>query len=97
MTNENENENLIETIDEDGNKTYFEIVDMITVDDIEYALLIPQCEDEECCEHDDEEEEILVMRVKRDGEEFTFEEIEDDEEFERVEKYVEQLEDEIDD
>ena len=85
-----ENENFIETVDEEGNKVSFELVDIVTVDDVEYALLLPK-------DVKDEDGEILVMRLKKDGEEFSFEAIEDDEEFDKVAQYIEELEDEIDD
>ena len=37
------------------------------------------------------------MRLKKDGEDFSFEAIEDDEEFDKVAQYIEEVEDEIDD
>lgn len=86
----NENEELIETVDEEGNKVTFELLDVVTVDDVEYALLLPK-------DVKDEDGEILVMRLKKDGEEFSFEAIEDDEEFNKVAEYIEELEDEIED
>ncbi len=85
-----ENDELIETIDEEGNKVTFELVDIVTVDDIEYALLFPKNSEE-----NEEDGELLVMRLKKEGEEFTFEAIEDDEEFNKVAEYIEELEDEI--
>ena len=85
-----ENDELIETIDEEGNKVTFELVDIVTVDDIEYALLFPKNSEE-----NEEDSELLVMRLKKEGEEFTFEAIEDDEEFNKVAEYIEELEDEI--
>ena len=88
----NENDNIIETFDDEGNKVTFELIDIVTVDDVEYALLLPSETTEE-----DDENEVLVMRLKKDGEEFTFEAIEDDEEFEKVAQYIEEVEDEIDD
>ncbi len=92
------NEELIETYDEDGNKVEFELLDIVTVDDIEYALLLPKCYEHcDCEEHNhDEEPEVLVMRLKKDGEEYSFESIEDDDEFNKVTQYIEELEDEID-
>ncbi|MBE7705335.1 MAG: DUF1292 domain-containing protein [Cyanobacteria bacterium SIG29] len=84
----NQNDELIETIDENGNKVTFELIDIVTVDDIEYALLLPK-------DVEDEEGEILVMRLKKEGDEFTFEAIEDDDEFNKVAEYIEELEDEI--
>ena len=86
----NENEELIETVDEEGNKVTFELLDVVTVDDVEYALLLPK-------DVKDEDGEILVMRLKKDGEEFSFEAIEDDDEFNKVAEYIEELEDEIED
>ncbi len=84
-----ENEQIIETIDEEGNKVSFELIDIVSVDDVEYALLIP-------VENKDEDEaEILVMRLKKDADEYTFEIIDNDEEFNKVAAYVEELEDEI--
>ena len=88
----NKNEQIIETVDEQGNKVSFELLDIVTVEDIEYALLIPVEKSE-----NEEENEVLVMRLKKDGEDFTFEAIEDDEEFDKVAQYIEEIEDEIDD
>ncbi len=88
----NKEEQFIETFDEDGNKVTFELLDIVTVDDIEYALLLPQNTETEDCES-----EVLVMRLKKDGEEYTFETIEDDEEFDKVAQYIEEIEDEIED
>lgn len=88
----NENEELIETVDEEGNKVTFELLDVVTVEDVEYALLLPKD-----VKDDEEEGEILVMRLKKDGEEYSFEAIEDDEEFNKVAEYIEELEDEIED
>ena len=88
----NKNEQIIETVDENGNKVSFELLDIVTVEDIEYALLIPVEKSE-----NEEENEVLVMRLKKDGEDFTFEAIEDDEEFDKVAQYIEEIEDEIDD
>lgn len=93
MSNENDNTAIV--VDEEGNEIKLEILDMFTLDDVEYALLMPaEHHHEEDC---DCEEEIIVMRVKRDGEEYYFEQIEDDAEFEKVTEYIEELEDEIED
>lgn len=88
---EKNNENLVETIDEQGNKVTFELIDIVTVDDVEYALLIPPEN------KDDEDAEILVMRFKKDGEDYSFEMIEDDEELDKVAQYIEEIENEIED
>ena len=88
----NKDEQIIETFDENGKKVSFELLDIVAVDDVEYALLLPQELEEGM-----EEGEILVMKLKKDGEEFSFEAIEDDEEFNKVAEYIEELEDEIED
>lgn len=86
----NKNEDLIETFDENGNKVTFELLDIVAVDDVEYALLLPTDADE-----NEDESEVLLMRLKKDGEEYSFEAIDDDEEFNKVAAYIEELEDEI--
>ena len=68
------------------------VLDNPTVEDVEYALLLPASDAK-----DDEEGEILVMRVRKEGEEYSFEVIEDDDEFNRIAEYIEELEDEIED
>lgn len=72
---ENDEKQLIETVDEEGNVINFELFDIIEVDEQEYALLLPADADEE----DSEEGEIVLMRLTKDGEDYLFETIEDDE------------------
>ena len=43
---------------------------------------------------ENDEDEIVIMRVNQQGEEYSLEFIESDEEFDRVREYLEQLEDE---
>ena len=91
MTNpENLNEQIIETVDEDGNVVKFELIDIVECDEIEYGLLSPVNE-----EASDEEDEVVLMRLKKEGENFVFEAIEEDEEFEKVVEFIQSLEDEI--
>ena len=87
----NKNEQIIETFDEEGNKISFELLDIVSVDDVEYALLLPTEK------NDDDEDEVLLMKLKKDGEEYSFEAIEDDREFDKVAQYIEEIEDETDD
>jgi len=87
---ENEEKQLIETVDEDGNVINFELYDIVEVDGQEYALLLPTEADED----DEEDGEIVLMRLTKDGEDYLFETIEDDEEFNKVEAYIQSLEDE---
>ncbi len=88
---ENEENQLIETVDEDGNVINFELYDIVEVDGQEYALLLPAEE-----EDDSDEAEIVIMRLTKDGEDYIFETIEEDDEFNRVAEYVESLTDEED-
>ena len=88
---ENEERQLIETVDEDGNVINFELFDIVEVDNQEYALLLPADEEEAS-----EDSEIVLMRLTKDGEDYLFETIEDDEEFNKVEEYIKTLEDEED-
>ncbi len=88
---ENEEKQLIETVDEEGNVINFELFDIIEVEGQEYALLLPAD-----MEEDSEEGEIVLMRLTKDGEDYLFETIEDDEEFNKVEEYIKTLEDEED-
>lgn len=82
-------EQLIETIDEEGNVINFELIDIIQVEDDnalkdnEYALLLPINEEES-----EEEKEAVLMKLLKDGEEYVFEAIEDDEEFDKVVEYI---------
>ena len=91
MTNhEDMEEQLIETIDEDGNVINFELIDIVQVEDDdsikdnEYALLLPVDENSDS----DEEKEVVLMKLIKDGEEYLFEAIEDDEEFDKVVEYI---------
>ena len=86
-----ENDQLIETVDENGNVITFELYDIVEVEEQEYALLLPT--DSQA----GEEDELVLMRLTKDGEDYLFETIDDDEEFNKVAEYVENLADEVDD
>ncbi len=79
-------EQLIETIDEEGNVINFELIDIVEMDGKEYGLLLPQEEDNK-----DEEKEVVLMRLTKEGEEYVFEMIEDDDEFNAVVDYIDSL------
>ena len=90
MTNHEEiEEQLIETVDEEGNIINFELIDIIDMDGQEYGLLLPK-DDEGSSE---EEKEAVLMKLTKDGEEYIFEMIEDDDEFNRVVDYIDSLDD----
>ena len=76
---------IIETFDENGNVVKFELFDIVEVDEQEYALLLPV---------EEENDEVVLMRITKDGDEYLFETIEDDAEFEKVAQYVENMDDE---
>lgn len=80
---------IIETIDENGNVIKFELFDIVEVEEQEYALLLPV--------EEEEGDEVVLMKLTKDGEEYLFETIDDDEEFEKVAAYVESMEDEDED
>lgn len=82
-----ENDNLIEIIDEDGTTIKCELYEIIEFEDKQYALLTEANSDEE-------DPEIVLMRYLEEGEDSYFETIDDDEEFERVSQYIENLEEE---
>ncbi len=86
---ENEENHLIETVDEEGNVITFELYDIVEVDGQEYALLLPAEEQDES-----DEAELVIMKLSKDGEDYIFETIDDEAEFEKVANYVESLEDE---
>ena len=81
-----EEDQIIETVDENGNVVKFELYDIVEVDEKEYALLLPTDEEDA--------DEVVLMKITKDGEEYLFETIDDDDEFEKVSQYVENMEDE---
>ena len=81
-----EEDQIIETDDENGNVVKFELYDIVEVDEKEYALLLPTDEEDA--------DEVVLMKITKDGEEYLFETIDDDDEFEKVAQYVENMEDE---
>lgn len=83
-----EEKQLIETVDEDGKVVNFELFDIVEFEDKEYALLLPAGEENE---DSDVETEVVLMRLTKDGEDYLFEAIEDDEEFNKVSEYIENM------
>ena len=84
--------NIIQTKDENGEEQSFELVDVFKVKDKDYAALIRVNADGTPIEN--EEEELILMRLIEEEDNYTFEEIEDDNEFNEV---VDAFENEIDD
>ena len=84
-----EEKRIIETVDENGNEVKFELFDIIEFENQEYALLTNP--------EDEDDENIVVMKLLKEGDGYSLETIEDDDEFEKVSEYIESLEDEVED
>ena len=82
-------ENFVEITDEDGNSTRCEIYDVIDFEGKTYALLLPD-------DGDDDEPEMIVMEYVEEGDDGYFQNIEDEDEFNRVCDYIQNLDDEFD-
>lgn len=80
---------LIETVDESGNTVKFELFDIVEFENKEYALLWPE-------EREEDDDEVVLMRLIKEGEDYVFEAIDDDAEFEKVSQYIENLDDDTD-
>jgi uncharacterized protein YrzB (UPF0473 family) len=87
MMAEEEN-NIIEITDDEGNTIKCELYDIIEFENNQYAVLLD-------VDTDEENPEMVLMRYTEEDGESYFETIEDDDEFERVSEYIENLEDEI--
>jgi len=90
---------IIQTEDEDGNLHNFELIDVVEIDNQEYGVLLYL--NDEASEED--EQEIAIMRLIKQNDNYIFETIESEEEFNRVsamieaelnEEFDEELEDE---
>lgn len=84
MADFDDKDNIVETVDEDGNVINFKLFDIIEFENKEYALLLP-------VESEEDEDELVIMRLVKDEEEYSFETIDDDDEFDRVSEYLEEL------
>ena len=86
---QNEEQQIVEVLWEDGSTIKCEIYDVIDFENKTYALLMPLEEDE-----NDDEAELIVMEYIEEGDEGYFQNIEDEEEFNRVCEYIQSLDDE---
>ncbi len=69
----------IKTVDENGEEITLYVHDIVIYDDQEYAILTKS---------NSPEEEAVLMRLKTEGEDYVFEEIEDDDEFDLVSQAI---------
>lgn len=86
-----EEQNFVEIVDEEGNVTNCEVYDVIDFEGKTYAMLLPIEEGNE------DEAELIVLEYIEEGDDVFFQNIDDEDEFERVCAYIESLEDEIED
>ena len=84
--NLDQNEELVDvytlTDDETGEEQDFELLADATIDGCRYLALAPM---------DEEAEEYVILKVTEEGDDPILESIEDDDEFERVEEYFNDL------
>jgi uncharacterized protein YrzB (UPF0473 family) len=85
----NEEQNFVELCDEDGNVTKCEVYDIVDFEEKTYAMLLPLDEENE------EDPELIVLEYIEEGEECYFQNIDDEDEFDRVCEYIESLADEV--
>lgn len=79
-------ENIVILVDEEGNELEHEIVFTFTFEEREYAVLLPL---------NGSEEAVVYRMTETEDDEFLFEFIEDDDEFDRVAQAYEDLLDEM--
>ena len=94
MTEHDENmemDNIITLIGENGEEVEFEVIDMIQVDEEEYAILLPRTEDGA-----GQEAIILKVEIDDEGEEILVE-IDSDDEWEMVANIWQEMIDESED
>lgn len=78
MTREDE---VLTLTDEEGNEHEFSVIDIIEMDNTEYAILLPMAGGQE----EEEGEEAIILRIDKDDEgNEVLVDIEDDEEWEKV-------------
>ena len=79
MTNEVQ---IIKTIGEQGEEIFMKLLEIVTVNDKDYALL--SLVEEGSMPSDEDSDEIIIMKMHKTDDDCTFEIIEDDEEFNMV-------------
>ena len=87
---------IVETFDEDGNKIYFNLLEIIEVNNHEYGIFEELGPTKEKIKLPPEvEEEVIVMKILFKNGEYFFEVIEDDDEFEAVMDFIDKHEDDL--
>ena len=91
MSGENEQQ-YVEIYGEDGEIVKCEIYDIVDFENKTYALLLPITSDSD----DEEEANVIVLEYIEEGDDCYFQNIEDENEFNRVCEYIRQLDEEED-
>lgn len=73
---------IVSILDEEGNEHLFEELDRIETENGKYVALLPYSESEE--DLSDEDNELIILKVIEDNNEFYLEPIENDKEFNEV-------------
>lgn len=82
---------IIKTQDENGQEHSFELLDIVNFEDQDYGLLIHLNDEESESEEDEEEEEVVIMKINKDeNDAYSFEVIENEDEFNKVVEYLEE-------
>ncbi len=92
---EDERDDIVVLVDENGDEVEFEHIDTIEMNDNEYVVLAPL---EEESDEEDEDEEVIILKIEHneDGED-SFVTIEDDDELEEVfNEFQSRMEEEFD-
>ena len=80
---EHDESKVIETFDENGKSVKFELYSIIEFEEKEYALMIPL--------EAEEKDTMVIMRLVSDEDNYLFQTIEDDNEFDAVSEYISSL------
>ncbi len=86
--NGSEQSRIIRTQDENGEIYSFELIDVMELDGQEYGLLAYLGEDNDSA-GGEEEEEVVIMRLSKSDDSYTFETIDNDDEFNKIVSYLE--------
>lgn len=74
---------IVSILDEEGNEHLFEELDRIETENGKYVALLPYYETEEEIT-DDEADELIILKVIEENDDFYLEPIEDDKEFNEI-------------
>jgi uncharacterized protein YrzB (UPF0473 family) len=84
-----EESSIVTLVDEEGNEHRFDLINVVELDEIRYAVMVPEAT---AAENTEDDEEAVIFRIETDDEgEEVLVDIEDDDEFERVCDYLDQL------